>query len=120
MAGLPWAVPPFFRPKRAVKTCCGAAEPALEYASLVGRSASLSLPQLTPVYVGHLLALGLVEIGPEEDDLGPDYEVLLADPTVLRAVKASTRGPLPARIERGSLRLSPLGSELWATAGGTR
>lgn len=96
-----------------------AAEPVLEHASLVGRSASLSLPQLTPVYVGHLLALGLVEIGPEDDDLGPEYEVLLADIAVLNAVKAATRGPIPARVERGSLRLSALGAELWALAGGT-
>jgi Abortive infection alpha len=37
----------------------------LENASLIGRTANLALPAMVPTYVGHLLSLGLVEIGPE-------------------------------------------------------
>ncbi|HEX4904751.1 MAG TPA: Abi-alpha family protein [Acidimicrobiales bacterium] len=95
-----------------------AGERVLENMSLVGRSASLSLPQLTPTYVAHLLALGLVEVGPEDDALATDYEVLLADIVVLRALKAASRGALPAKVERGGLRLSPLGEDLWVHAFG--
>lgn len=85
----------------------------LENASLIGRSANVALPALVPQYVSHLLALGLVEIGPEDASLKAEYEVLMAESPVLRAVKAAARGPVPARVERLTLRLSALGHELW-------
>lgn len=88
----------------------------LENASLVGRTANLALPVLTPIYVGHLLATGLVETGPESPDLSDGYEILAADTVVLRAIKHASRGPLPARVERRVLRLTDFGHELWTTA----
>src|SRR5581483_9437724 len=42
-----------------------AGEVVLENMSLIGRTANLALPHLTPMYVSHLLSLGLVESNPE-------------------------------------------------------
>jgi hypothetical protein len=86
----------------------------LENASLIGRTANVALPQLVPQYVGHLLALGLVETGPEDPELDTEYEVLMAESTVLAAIKNASRGPLSARVEKYTLSLSALGASLWA------
>lgn len=88
-------------------------EALIDNASLVGRTANVALPRLTPTYVGHLLALGLAEVGPEDDDLKDEYQILLADTDVLKAIRAGSRGPVPARVERRTLRLSALGHALW-------
>ena len=89
-------------------------EPTLENASLIGKMANVSLPQLTPQYVTHLLSLGLVQVGPERSSLKDDYQILMADPGVLRASKKAARGPIAPRYEKRTLRLSPLGRQLWA------
>jgi hypothetical protein len=86
----------------------------LENASLIGRTANVALPAMVPTYVGHLLSLGLVEIGPEAPDLRHDYEVLMAETSVLGAIKSASRGPLPAKIDKFTLTLSGLGQALWA------
>jgi hypothetical protein len=88
-------------------------EVVLENASLIGKTANLGLPQLTPTYVSHLLSLGLVETGPEDPALKDEYEILAADISVLKAIKQAGRGPIPARVDRFTLRLSGLGIELW-------
>ena len=88
-------------------------EPTLENASLIGKLANVSLPQLTPQYVTHLLALGLVQVGAERSSLKDDYQILMADPGVLKASKKATRGPIAPRYEKHTLRLSPLGRSLW-------
>lgn len=95
-------------------------EALIENASLVGRAANVALPSLTPTYVGHLLALGLLETGPEDGDLKDEYQILLADSAVLGAIKTGSRGPLPARVERRTVRLSALGQSLWAASMGPR
>jgi hypothetical protein len=87
----------------------------LENASLIGRTAAVAVPQLTPVYVGHLRSLGLLEIGPEDPALAREYEVLMAEELVRNALD-HPNGLLPPRVVRRTLRLSPLGRELWATA----
>lgn len=90
----------------------------LENAALVGRTANLALPDMTPTYVGHLLSLGLLEVGAEDSALKDEYQILMAESPVLKAIKAGARGPIPARIEKGVVRLSSLGLALWdATAG---
>jgi hypothetical protein len=94
-------------------------EALLENASLVGRTANVALPALTPTYVGHLLALGLLETGPEDPELKDEYQILLADNAVLKAIKAGSRGPLPARVEKRTVRLSALGQALWAASMGS-
>lgn len=95
------------------RTRSGAIEALLENASLVGRTANLALVSRTPTYVTHLLALGLVEVGAEDPALREEYEILLADPAVLRSLTAATRTMLPPRVERRTLLLSSLGRELW-------
>lgn len=94
-------------------------EALIDNASLVGRTANVALPRLTPTYVGHLIALGLAEIAPEDDDLKDEYQILLADTDVLRAIRSGSRGPVPARVERRTLRLSALGHALWDATTGT-
>ena len=89
-------------------------EVVLENMSLIGKTANLALPHLTPMYVSHLLSLGLVESGPEDTSMKEEYEILAADTAVLQAIKAASRGPIPAPVERYTLRLSGLGLELWA------
>jgi hypothetical protein len=86
----------------------------LENASLIGRTANVALPQMVPSYVSHLLSLGLVEVGPEDPDLKDEYEVLMAEASVLSAVKTASRGPLAAKVDKFTLTLSSLGHALWA------
>lgn len=88
----------------------------LENASLIGRTANVALMTMTPQYVGHLLALRLVVISPEDPALKTEYEVLMAETMVLNAIKAATKGPLPAKVDKFTLRLSELGRSLWAAA----
>ena len=86
----------------------------LENASLIGRTANVALPQMVPQYVSHLLSLGLVESAPEDPELATEYEVLMAESSVLAAIKSASRGPLAAKVEKSALRLSSLGASLWA------
>ena len=95
-------------------------EVVLENMSLIGKTANLALPHLTPMYVSHLLSLGLVESGPEDTSMKDEYEILAADTGVLQAIKAASRGPIPAPVERYTLRLSGLGLELWAATNSSR
>jgi hypothetical protein len=89
-------------------------DPTLENASLIGKMANVSLPHLTPQYVTHLLSLGLVQVGPERSALKDEYQILQADSGVLKAMKRAARGPIAPRVEKHTLRLSPLGRSLWA------
>ncbi|OBB07755.1 hypothetical protein A5731_16825 [Mycolicibacterium conceptionense] len=88
----------------------------LENACLIGRTANVALPAMVPQYVGHLLSLGLVETGPEDPSQKAEYEVLMAEPMVLRAIKNGSRGPLAARVDKLTLTLSGLGRGLWEAA----
>jgi hypothetical protein len=85
----------------------------LENASLIGRTANVALPAMVPTYVSHLLSLGLVDVGPEDEDLKDDYEVLMAESAVLNAIKNASRGPLTAKVDKFTLTLSGLGQALW-------
>lgn len=88
----------------------------LKNACLIGRTANVALPKMVPQYVGHLIDLGLVETGPEDPAQDVDYEILTAEPIVLDATKRASRGPLTARVEKLTLRLSELGRGLWAAS----
>lgn len=88
----------------------------LENASLIGRTANVALPRMTPKYVTRLMTLGLVQAGPEDLGRKTDYEVLMAETMVLDAIKAGSRGPMPAKVDKLSLMLSELGRALWAAA----
>jgi hypothetical protein len=85
----------------------------MENASLVGRTAALTLPSNTPAYVTHLRQLGLVETGPEDPQDKQGYELLMADRDVRAALKEGELSKLPARVVRRTLHLSDRGRELW-------
>lgn len=91
----------------------GTSEALLENASIVGRSAAITLPSMTHRYVAHLLQLGLVELGPEDKDDNLGYELVLADKQVRPALKEGALGKLPARVERKTLTLSQHGRAVW-------
>lgn len=91
----------------------GSSELLLENASLIGRTAAVTLPSRTLRYVAHLLQLGLVELGPEDKSDETGYELILADRDVRPALREGSLGKLPARIERRTLRLSRHGEALW-------
>jgi hypothetical protein len=84
----------------------------LENVSNVGTAAGVSVPARTRVYVTRMLSLGLLEVGPVDDALRDKYELLAADVNVRRAMEAAS-GRLPARIDRHTVRIAPLGKELW-------
>lgn len=88
-------------------------EKVLENASLVGRTAAVTLPSMTSKYVTHLLELGLVEIGPEDPDNKQGYELVLAEREVRDALKEGELSKLPARVQRRTVRLSAHGRDLW-------
>ena len=90
-----------------------AGEALLENASLVGKAAGVSLPELTPSYVQRLLLDDLVEIGPEDPRLHDEYHSLLADSTVLAALGRARNDGFTPRVIRHTLRLAPLGRALW-------
>ena len=89
----------------------------LENASSIGRAAGVALPHLVTTYVTHLLHLGLVELGPEEPDLEGEYELLMAETVVREALAQGRRtGRLAPRVVKETVKLSPLGAELWAAS----
>ncbi|MFL6089929.1 MAG: Abi-alpha family protein [Aeromicrobium sp.] len=90
----------------------------LANASLVGRTANLALPHMTPSYITHLLTLGLIESGPEDTAMKQDYEILMAESYILKAIKAASRGPLPARVEKRTVQITALGRSLWKASTG--
>lgn len=79
----------------------------LRNASTVGRAAGVSSPDHVPLYVTRLHRFGLVDIGPDDDALAEQYDILLADQAV-RA--ANTRG---TKIVRHTVLLSGLGRRFW-------
>jgi len=88
-------------------------ERILANASLIGRTAALTLPSQTPAYVTHLRQLGLVDTGPEDPGNKQGYEMLMADKAVRAALKEGELGKLPARVVKRTLVLSAQGRALW-------
>jgi hypothetical protein len=86
----------------------------LSNVSTLADVAQLTLPAAAETYVAHLLALGLAEEGPEDEQLAGDYELLLGR-TRVRAAEDVARedGRLGTRVARRTLRISRLGAELW-------
>ncbi len=88
----------------------------LKNASTVGRSAGVSLPRYTPLYLTRMLGLGLVRMGPEAASMHDEYEMLLTDSAVNVALATARRGVRAARVIRRTVRISDLGQELWEAA----
>ena len=86
----------------------------LSNASSLGREAGVLLREYVPQYMTQLLALGLLQAGPEQDALEPEYELLMAD-TQLREMRRYVRETLRLypRTLRASITLSDYGQALW-------
>ncbi|WP_424819532.1 hypothetical protein [Salinisphaera sp.] len=86
----------------------------LSNASSLGREAGVLLREYVPQYMSHLFALGLLQAGPEDAALEPEYELLMAD-TQLREMRQHVRETLRLypRTLRASVRLSDYGRALW-------
>jgi hypothetical protein len=90
----------------------GTGDRVLENASTVGRSAGVAATEHVPLLISHLRSLGLVEEGPEDDSQRDVYDIVETDAPV-RAALDRMDGE-PARMIRRTLRMSPLGHELWS------
>lgn len=86
----------------------------LENASNIGKTAGLTLPQMTPIYLQRLHALGVVDFGSEDERAAELYKLAEADESVLQACKqAGQESRFKARVLRRSVRISQLGRQLW-------
>ena len=82
----------------------------------VGRPAQVKLQECVPLYVAHLLALNLVDEGPEVQALESRYQIIEGERD-FRAAMAQARSQtrLSVRMVRRTLVISKLGRRLWAT-----
>ena len=87
--------------------------PMLEYVSNVGRNAGVLTPELTPAYVRHLAAWGLIETTPEDAAQTTAYEILETDDAVRRVIARVEKGGERCRIVRRTLKMSDLGLAMW-------
>ena len=83
-------------------------------ASPLGRDAGVLLRDHVPQYMTELMALGVVEAGPERDSLAGEYELVMAD-TQIRRTMERIRGEMKLypRLQRFSVHLSDYGKALW-------
>lgn len=79
----------------------------------IDRAAPVKLREYVPTYVGHLLALGLVEIGPEKPELDVKYQIVEGDRRVLALSKQLEQRHRSVKTQRRSLKISELGRDLW-------
>ena len=84
----------------------------LSNASTVGRAAGVAVPGQVPRYLTRLLHLDLVETGEMDPALAVQYDICLTEELVREAEDAA-RAEGRARIARHTVRISPLGRELW-------
>jgi len=86
----------------------------LANASSLGRDAGVLLREYVPHYMTDLLAMGVFEVGPENEQLAEQYELLLAD-TQLRHTMDRIRNDMKMypRLQRFSVRMSVYGRALW-------
>jgi hypothetical protein len=82
-------------------------EQVLANASSVGRAAGVALPDRVPAYLTHLLALGMVQIGPEDKSIPDEYEILLTDQTIRRVRRDKVR------FVKRTVQISDVGREFW-------
>jgi hypothetical protein len=86
----------------------------LSNASTVGRAAGVQVPDAVGTYVAHLRTLGLAQEGPADDSLSVQYDILLGEPAVRNAEEEARAGSrFGAKVVRRTLRISPLGMQLW-------
>ena len=76
----------------------------------------VKLQDCVPLYVAHLLALNLVDEGPEDQALESRYQIIEGERD-FRAAMAQARDQtrLSVRVVRRTVVISKLGRRLWAT-----
>ncbi|MDM4770182.1 Abi-alpha family protein [Solimonas sp. SE-A11] len=89
------------------------AEPVVEWISNIGRNAGVQWNDTTPVYIGRLRALGLVDTGPEDPARRVQYEMLETEQPVRDSIARLHKGGLKGHIVRRVLMLSALGRAFW-------
>ena len=89
------------------------AEPVVEWVSNIGRNAGVQWNDTTPVYIGRLRALGLVDTGPEDPARRVQYEMLETEQLVREGIARLHKGGLKGHIVRRVLMLSALGHAFW-------
>jgi hypothetical protein len=95
----------------------------LSYATTIGTDAGIRLPRAVTSYVEHLESLGLVVIGPEDETLREQYEILETYEEVEAADKSASPESLMGKLKMKSekhikrtISLSELGRGLWKAA----
>lgn len=95
----------------------------LKYATTVGTDAGIRLPAAATSYVAHLESLGLVDIGPEDESLREQYEILQTYDEVEAAEGSGSADSFMAKLklkspkfEKHTITLSELGRDLWNVA----
>ncbi|MGN6605421.1 MAG: Abi-alpha family protein [Jatrophihabitans sp.] len=100
-----------------VKPGRGQVRTVLANASTVGHAAGVRVPADTAAYLTRLFRFGLVDFGPADARLAPQYEAITADETVTRArVTAEAGRQGGVRYQRKTVRLSDFGREFWSAA----
>jgi hypothetical protein len=84
----------------------------LANASTAGRAAGVAVPASVPRYLTRLRHLDLVEVGETDPALAVQYDICLTEQLV-RDAEDAARATGRARIVRQTVRISPLGRELW-------
>jgi hypothetical protein len=92
----------------------GATRRVLENISTIGSKAGVQLQEMTPTYVAHLRALGVVETGPEDPEQKVQYEILSAGDVVRKTIEQIKKDKQRDTIIRRTLRISATGRDLWA------
>lgn len=92
----------------------GEVEPVLRNASTVGKAAGVVEFQFVPHYLSRLHGLGLVRIEAEDEELSVQYDILLTEDLVQRAVERARSGRrLAPPVERRTVAISELGERFW-------
>jgi Abortive infection alpha len=95
----------------------GASRVLLANASSVGRQAGLVSPDNVPTYLSRLHGFGLVEFGPEDENLGVQYDILSTDATIQNARETvESRRRSSVKIVRKTVGMSAFGREFWAAS----
>lgn len=80
----------------------------------VGRPAQVKLQHCVSLYVGHLLALNLVEEGPEDPGLESKYQILEGEREFRDAMARAKAGSrMSVRVVRRTVLMSEMGRRLW-------
>lgn len=91
-----------------------ATRPVFSNASLIADVAGISPARNVATYLARLHGFGLVEIGPEAEELSEEYDKLTVDAAVQEARSLIDHSKMgSARLIRKSVSLSPLGREFW-------